>query len=163
MRLTWMVLGAVVSCSAPAQQGKTERQVVEEFFAREEREYSPPAPPAPPPKPPRPPGRPISHETANPECPEPEPLSDEELERRTTAVAWVREHCEPQSYTVADCEGRCRSGPTRLRCEEECSTFEAFAACPMVECPVGTDPTWKGWFYQAECPGRQAKLVEQCP
>ena len=71
-------------------------------------------------------------------------------------VAWVRSNCTPQSYPVEECETRCSAGATRIRCESECSTFQAYASCPMVECPDGTDPNWISEYYQATCP-RQAR------
>lgn len=67
-------------------------------------------------------------------------------------VAWVRDNCTPQSFPVAECETRC-SG---RNCEAECEVFEAYASCPMVGCPDGTDPNWITEYYQATC-RRQAR------
>lgn len=137
------------------------RDPIAEFYAAPLPEQKPlPAPPPEPPRPPRPKGSPISHEAAaSKDCPEPAPLD-------ATAVAWVRENCTPQSYPVSECEVRCRSSAARdTNCEADCETYQAFAACPMVECPTGTDPHWITEYYRAECQGRQAKLVdpEGCP
>jgi len=157
----------LVGCT-PSPKPKTQEQVLKEFYAAplpEKKPYVVPPPPtgAPPAEPPRecPKGNPISYESSRPDCPE--PPSDEALERRATAVQWVREHCEAQSYPVSECEVRCRSSAARdTTCEAECESYQAYAECPMVKCPKGTDPAWKGWYYQAECRGPQAKLVG-CP
>lgn len=160
MRLSLPLLSLALLGCAPSPKPKTQEQVLKEFYAAplpEQKPYVVPPPPTGAP--------PVARDAPFkvPECPKPAPLSDEELEQRATAVEWVREHCEAQSYPVSECEVRCRSSAARdTSCEAECSSYQAYAECPMVECPKGTDPAWKGWFYQAECRGPQAKLVG-CP